>query len=241
MGQQPEKWMMAALAALAVTQADTAAAQTLSADMSVSQLRGEVQSRYDAALAATTDPSVVAANSTAYSWASEAKAQCGIALGFLKSGTRDAESLRRCDFAYGMLTRRPAPPSEPPLVPPPPPRDNCPPEVASTFFFDWDSTVAPADAAQSVAFMAENRVTCGWTAFTVVGHTDRSGSDRYNDGLSVRRARVIADMMTGAGIPAGIIDVSGRGEHDPRVETLDGERTPANRRVEVKVNETGVR
>src|SRR3546814_7634513 len=75
-----------------------------------------------------------------------------------------------------MMTRQPAPPAEAALVPPPPPStENCPPEVASTFYFDWDSTIPPADAAQSVAFMAENRTRCGWANFTVVGHTDRSG------------------------------------------------------------------
>ncbi|MBJ7438892.1 MAG: OmpA family protein [Sphingopyxis sp.] len=237
---QPAKWMAGACFALALAQPGSASAQAL-ADRPTGELRGEVQSRYDAALAMTVDPAVVAANSNAYTWASEAKVQCGIALGFLKSNTKDSESLRRCDFAYGMMTNRPQPRPETPLVPPPPPTENCPPVVASTFFFDWDSTVAPADAGQSVAFMADNRTRCGWASFTVVGHTDRSGSDGYNDKLSVARARVIADMMAAAGIPAQTIAVSGRGEKDLRVATMDGERTPANRRVEVKVNETGER
>ncbi|HWV60188.1 MAG TPA: OmpA family protein, partial [Sphingopyxis sp.] len=105
--------------------------------------------------------------------------------------------------------------------------------------FDWDSTVAPADAGQSVAFMAENRTRCAWRSFTVVGHTDRSGPDSYNDGLALRRAHVIADMMGGAGIPADTIAVSGMGERQPRVQTVDGQRTPENRRVEVEVNGMG--
>lgn len=236
MAHHREKWVAGAVAALTLAHPGSALAQAL-ADRPTNELRGEVQSRYDAALAMTIDPSVVAADSNVYAWASETKVQCGIAMGFLKSNTRDAESLRRCDFAYGMMTRPPAP--ETPMVPPPPPTENCPPEVASTFYFDWDSTVAPADAAQSVAFMAENRERCGWRSFTVVGHTDRSGPDSYNDGLALRRAQVIADMMGGAGIPAGSIAVSGMGERQPRVQTLDGERTPENRRVEVEVNGMG--
>ncbi|OWQ92883.1 OmpA family protein [Sphingopyxis witflariensis] len=240
MGHQKAKWMAGAVVALACVQPGNVFAQAL-ADLPVRELRGEVQKRYDAALAAATDTSVVSANSNVYTWASEAKVQCGIALGFLKSGIKDGESLRRCDFAYGMMTRRPSPTPDVPIAPPLPPADNCPPEVASTFFFDWDSIVAPADAGQSVAFMSDNRARCGWTAFTVVGHTDRSGSDAYNDKLSVARARVIADMMGAAGIPADTIAVSGRGEKDLRVETLDGERTPANRRVEVRVNGMGER
>lgn len=239
MAHQPGKWMAGAIAALAFAQPGSALAQAL-ADQPIGQVRTEVQTRYDAALALTTDRSVVAANSNVYTWASEAKVQCGIAKGFLKSNIKDAESLRRCDFAYGMMTRGPQPAPEAPLVPPAPPTtENCPPVVASTFFFDWNSTVAPADAGQSAAFMAENRTRCGWRSFTVVGHTDRSGSDNYNEGLALRRARVIADMMGAAGIPADAIAVSGMGERKPRVQTVDGQRTPENRRVEVEVNGTG--
>src|SRR3546814_19830210 len=71
------------------------------------------------------------------------------------------------------------------------------PEVASTFYFDWDSTTPPADAAQSVAFMAENRTRCGWANFTVVGHPDRPGPDSYTDGLTMRRAPATADLTGG--------------------------------------------
>ena len=239
MAHQPGQWMTGALAALALIQPGGAMAQSL-ADRPIDELKTEVRSRYDAALAMSVDPAVAAADTGSYAWASEAKVQCGIALGFLKSNSKDAESLRRCDFAYGMMTRQPAPPADAPLVPPAPPStENCPPEVASTFYFDWDSTAPPADAAQSVAFMAENRTRCGWANFTVVGHTDRSGPDSYNDGLALRRAHAIADMMGGAGIPAAAIAVSGMGERQPRVQTIDGQRTPENRRVEVEVNAMG--
>ena len=238
MAYQPGQWMAGALTALLLAQPGGAMAQAL-ADRPIGELRTEVRSRYDAALAMSIDPSVAAADTGSYAWASEAKIQCGIALGFLKSNSKDAESLRRCDFAYGMMTRAPQPAAEAPLVPPPPSTENCPPEVASTFYFDWDSTTPPVDAAQSVAFMAENRARCGWAHFTVVGHTDRSGPDSYNDGLALRRAHAIADMMGGAGIPAGTIAVSGMGERQPRVQTVDGQRTPENRRVEVEVNGMG--
>ncbi|MFC3784742.1 outer membrane protein OmpA-like peptidoglycan-associated protein [Sphingopyxis italica] len=238
MAYQPGQWMVGALAALALVQPSGAMAQPF-ADRPIGELKTEVRSRYDAALAMSIDPAVAAADSNSYAWASEAKVQCGIALGFLKSNSKDAESLRRCDFAYGMMTRAPQPAAEVPLVPPPPSTENCPPEVASTFYFDWDSTTPPVDAAQSVAFMAENRARCGWAHFTVVGHTDRSGPDSYNDGLALRRAHAIADMMGGAGIPAGTIAVSGMGERQPRVQTVDGQRTPENRRVEVEVNGMG--
>src|SRR5688572_23735856 len=80
----------------------------------------QIQQRYDAALAATLDPAIVRANDTRYTWASEAKVQCGIALGFFKSGTRDETSISKCNTAYDMMLRRPPPPAPPPPTPPPP-------------------------------------------------------------------------------------------------------------------------
>lgn len=237
------KWIAGAIVALGCSQPwTTAQAQSAALiDLPMADLRGEVQSRYDAALARSQDSAVINANSNVYIWASETKVQCGIALGFLRSDTRDSQSIRKCEQFYARMMDAPPVVTELPMVPPPPPPNNCPPEVASTFFFDWDSVVPPADASQSISFVADNRARCGWRSFTVVGHTDRSGSDAYNDGLSVRRANVIADMMAAAGIPGTSISVSGRGERELRVQTVDGERTPANRRVEVKVEEIGER
>lgn len=244
MSTRGAKWAVGAALAMAATVPHTAMAQALTVDQSTSTLRKEVKSRYDAALSRSTDTSVVAANSAIHTWASDAKVQCGIALGFLKSGTKDADSLRRCDFAYGMMNNAP-PPASPPVAtvapppPPPPPADNCPPDVAATFFFDFNSVTPSSDAQASAAFMAENRARCSWRNFTVVGHTDRAGSDDYNNKLSQRRGQAVADIMIAAGIPSADINVSGKGESDLRVQTVDGERTPANRRVEVRVNVTG--
>lgn len=106
----------------------------------------------------------------------------------------------------------------------------------ATFFFDFDSSVPPADASTSISFVAENRVRCNWTSFTVTGHADRSGSDAYNDALSMRRAEAIAALMEQAGIPAGSMSLVAKGEREPRVETADGVREPQNRRVEVNIN-----
>lgn len=244
MSSRGANWAAAATLALSAMVSHAATAQTLNVDQSVSKLRGDVKSRYDAALAKSTDSSVIAANSSIHTWASDAKVQCGIALGFLKSGTKDADSLRRCDFAYGMMNNVPPPASPPVAVAPPPPPappagDTCPPDVAATFFFDFNSVEPSSDAQTSAAFMAENRSRCSWRNFTVVGHTDRAGSDAYNNKLSQRRGQAVADIMLAAGIPASDIVVSGKGESDLRVQTIDGERTPANRRVEVRVNVTG--
>lgn len=67
------------------------------------QLYGEIETRFQQAVALSADPAVVAADSARYIWAVEAKIQCGIALGYLKSGHKDPISLGKCaDFAAGM-------------------------------------------------------------------------------------------------------------------------------------------
>ena len=202
--------------------------------MSKRSLRSEIRMRHDAAVAAAQDPAVIAANDTRFIWANEAKAQCGIALGFLKSGTKDPVSIGKCDQAYQWLQRRPAPPL------PPQPISTVSPEVcrqpiAGTVFFEFDSAVPPADASQTLNFIANNMRPCGWAGLTVTGHADRAGSDEYNDGLSIRRANAIAGMLTGAGVSGSALTVSGRGEREPRVPTPDGVRNPQNRRVEIMV------
>ena len=94
MAYQPGQWMAGALAGLLLAQPGVAMAQAL-ADRPIGELKTEVRSRYDAALAMSVDPAVTAADTGSYAWASEAKVQCGIAMGFLKSNSKDAAGAAR--------------------------------------------------------------------------------------------------------------------------------------------------
>ncbi len=199
-----------------------------------SQLRSELQQRYDAALALTMDQAIVRADNPRYTWASEAKVQCAIALGYLKAGNRDENSIGKCAMAAEMMNRLPPPPAPPP-PPPPPPQASCPAQNPGMVFFDWDSAEVPADARQTVEFVSRNAAACNWRTFTVTGHADRSGTNEYNIGLSQRRADAVAALMTSMGLPQGSITTVARGEEQPRVPTDDGVRELQNRRVEITV------
>ncbi|GMN03933.1 hypothetical protein [Erythrobacter sp. MTPC3] len=114
--------VMSALTIIGMAVHAPALAQDLSADLAVSDtddLHSALQTRYDAALTATRDNGTIAANDPRYMWASEAKVQCAIALGYLKSDTRDEPSISKCDYAYGQMT---VVPQMPVAVIPPPPR-----------------------------------------------------------------------------------------------------------------------
>jgi outer membrane protein OmpA-like peptidoglycan-associated protein len=203
--------------------------------MEVRDLRSEVSRRYDEALAATTNPAVLTSLGSNYMYASEAKVWCGIATGFLKNAIRDKESLTRCEKYHRLMTE----PAQMPVVsmpepPAPPPRSPaCESLLAATLFFDWDSVLLPANADETIAFVTANKESCGWNRFSVIGHTDRSGSDSYNDSLSRSRAEAVSARMQAAGLSASALIVSGRGEAEPKVSTADGERNPTNRRVEI--------
>ena len=206
------------------------------AGLDIGSLRGEIQQRYDAALALSTDPSIVAADNSRYVWANEAKAQCGIALGYLKSSTRDETSIGKCEMAARLMNRVPTPY----VAPPPPVVSAPPPEVCSQrlpgiVFFEFDSATPPADANQTIEFVSRNAAACRWTAFDVIGHTDRAGSNAYNQALSERRASAVAALMASMGVPQSAITTGAQGEESPRVPTEDGVRNPQNRRVEIGV------
>ena len=69
----------------------------------------------------------------------------------------------------------------------------------------------------------------------VIGHTDSTGPEDYNQGLSERRAQAVADYIIGEGIDANIIDVSGEGESNPIASNDTREGRAENRRVDVHV------
>ena len=88
---------------------------------------------------------------------------------------------------------------------------------------------------QTVEFVSRNAAPCNWRNIGVVGHADRSGSNEYNVGLSQRRAQAVADLLVSMGVPRTSIQITARGEEQPRVPTADGVREPQNRRVEMTV------
>lgn len=229
------------VAGAAILSPSIAAAQDVSASGDAAQLMGlsrgelkrEITQRYDAALAATTDSAVVAADSKRFLWASQAKAQCGIALGYLKSGTKDPVSVGKCVDASARLSSPVV--SAPEVAAPPPP----PPVVCNTgpfiIFFDWNSADITAEAATTLDSMAATYAGCGGAGVSLAGYADRSGTDRYNLGLSERRAQAVKVYLAGHGVADGAMEAKGYGETNPRVPTADGVRELQNRRVEITV------
>ena len=69
----------------------------------------------------------------------------------------------------------------------------------------------------------------------VIGHTDTFASAKFNDKLSLQRAKRVRQLLVARGIPAGSISAAGRGKRELLIPTSDKVHEPKNRRVEINV------
>jgi len=146
------------------------------------------------------------------------------------SSVFDHQALLGLRYAFG--TPPPAPPVEQGAAPPAPP-----PAEASTrtylVFFDWDRADLSARARQIVAEAADASRHLHSTRIEVSGYTDASGTQTYNQSLSVRRAQTVEAELVRDGVAESDIAIHGFGASSPLVRTATGVREPQNRRVEI--------
>lgn len=75
---------------------------------------------------------------------------------------------------------------------------------------------------------------------TIIGHTDnipvqRSNPFQSNQGLSEARARTVADTLSNAGVPSGLIRPEGRAASQPIADNGTREGRARNRRIEIVI------
>lgn len=73
------------------------------------------------------------------------------------------------------------------------------------------------------------------TYIDIYGHTDSTGSDDYNQGLSERRADSVAAYLETRGVRGARIGTRGFGEIQPIASNDTEQGRAANRRVEIKI------
>jgi len=135
---------------------------------------------------------------------------------------------------------RPAPPMPAPApmpapvttapVPPPAPA----PAAASndfTVYFDFDSWTLKAEQLKVLDDVIATARSGGQSNIVIVGHTDTSGPDDYNQKLSVKRANVVVEALVQMGARRTALHASGVGETDLAVQTGDGVKEAKNRRT----------
>lgn len=166
-------------------------------------------------------------------------------------------------FRFGGKQQEPAPPAPAPApvaqaaqpapvvapVPVPPPRVLKRVVIAVDNDFDFDKVSLSASGKRELDVFARDLKGLTYERITVIGNTDRIGTESYNMKLSERRAEAVKDYLIVSGaVPASKIVATGAGETDHRTVPSDcvGERVTArlieclqpDRRVDVEVHGT---
>jgi OOP family OmpA-OmpF porin len=136
-------------------------------------------------------------------------------------------------FLFGVRYNFGAAPPPPPAAPIPVAAPAPAPSRSYLVFFDWDKASLTDRARQIIKDAADNSTRVQYTRIEVNGYTDTSGTPRYNQGLSIRRAQAVAGELARDGVPQNVINIQGFGDTHLLVATGPGVREPQNRRVEI--------
>lgn len=116
--------------------------------------------------------------------------------------------------------------------PPPPPATPTGPWIA---YFDFDDSAVTDQGRNAINAAVNAAAQLTGSQVLLTAHTDTSGSEQYNLDLSSRRAESVVAAMGELGVSDDRITASAVGESDPAVDTGDGVREQANRRVEIRI------
>jgi outer membrane protein OmpA-like peptidoglycan-associated protein len=105
----------------------------------------------------------------------------------------------------------------------------------NAILFDVDQSTLKPEAKTNLREMAEVLVKYPETNLMVSGHTDNTGTEEYNQGLSERRAQAVRGFLAENGVASARLRAEGYGESLPVAsnESVDGRSQ--NRRVEVQI------
>jgi outer membrane protein OmpA-like peptidoglycan-associated protein len=127
----------------------------------------------------------------------------------------------------------PPPPPPPPVAKPAPPAPGTKITEIKGPHFDFNKAAIKPEGQRRlddvVRLMRDNPN----LRIEAVGHTDSVGSDAYNLKLGERRAKSVADYLTGQGVSASRIDIRSEGKDRPVASNSTAEGRAENRRVEI--------
>jgi len=106
---------------------------------------------------------------------------------------------------------------------------------ASGILFPHNSTQVLPAGQSNLAQLATSLQRYPETTVLIVGHTDASGTDQYNMGLSQNRAQSAANFLMSRGIDRSRIRTEGRGESEPIASNDNPSGMQQNRRVEIAI------
>ncbi|MGX5818410.1 OmpA family protein [Chitinophaga lutea] len=105
----------------------------------------------------------------------------------------------------------------------------------SGVLFGFDKSDLTATAQSNIQELAQVLNKYPDTHVRVEGHTDDTGADAYNYGLSERRAKSVANYLIGRGVAANRVQTFWYGETQPKVPNDSEANRAQNRRVEFSI------
>lgn len=108
-------------------------------------------------------------------------------------------------------------------------------DIANEVSFDFDSAELKPAFLNTLDKVAGVLTRYDRSVVHVIGHTDSTGSERYNQQLSERRARSVADYLARRGVDSRRLRIEGRGETEPRATNATEAGRQLNRRVEILI------
>ena len=108
-------------------------------------------------------------------------------------------------------------------------------ERSYIIFYDFAQSRITQQAKVLINSLVNNIDDIRQAKFTLVGHTDRSGSNGFNDILSKKRTLAAVKYLESLGVERSHITTSWKGETSPLIPTNDGIREAQNRRTEIFV------
>jgi OOP family OmpA-OmpF porin len=106
---------------------------------------------------------------------------------------------------------------------------------AADAFFDFDKSVLKPEGKTKLDDLAAKIKSINLEVIIAVGHTDSTGSDAYNQKLSVARSEAVKAYLVSKGIEKNRIYTEGKGEKQPIADNKTKEGQAKNRRVEIEV------
>jgi OOP family OmpA-OmpF porin len=107
----------------------------------------------------------------------------------------------------------------------------CSCDVTRQVRFAVDSAELTAEGRATLDELADTLTRLKFVSGTVIGHTDSTGAEAYNQKLSERRAQTAAAYLESKGIAAGRLTASGAGESQPAADNGTSAGRAENRRV----------
>jgi outer membrane protein OmpA-like peptidoglycan-associated protein len=107
--------------------------------------------------------------------------------------------------------------------------------MPSGITFATDQSAVQPQFRPTLDQVAQTLVEYPKTMIDVVGHTDSTGSEAYNQTLSERRARSVADYLASHGVAPVRMATTGYGKMRPIASNETVEGRAENRRVEIKI------